>query len=240
MAELVRLQKFFSDSGILSRRAAEKEIAEGRVLVNGTPATLGMQIDPDSDLVEYKGRRIRPRGDKPHLYLMLHKPRGYVTTSHDEKGRKNVTSLCRDAGGRVYPIGRLDMDSEGLLLLSDDGDFTYHLTHPRHEIPKIYQVTLSTAPTKEHLAALSSPMELDGYRLRPVGIRLLSAEVLEMTLYEGRNRQIRRMCEAVGLRVTRLCRVAIGDLTLSNLPMGKWRHLTADEVDYLRTTRTEK
>ena len=237
MAEPIRLQKYFSDCGILSRRAAEAEILAGRVKVNGIPATLGDRVDPDTDLVEYKGKLVRPRQSKPYLYLMLHKPRGYVSTAKDEKGRKNVTDLTRGVGSRVYPVGRLDMDSEGLLLMTDDGAFANHLTHPRHEIPKIYHVTLSKAPTREQLSALSAPMELDGYQLQPVEIQQLSPNTLEMKLYEGRNRQIRRMCEAVDLKVTRLVRVAIGDLKLEPLPLGKWRHLTADEVAYLFPTK---
>ena len=233
MAELIRLQKYFTDCGVLSRRAAEAEIASGRVTVNGSVAQLGDRVDPESDIVEYRGKRILPRENKPYLYLMLHKPRGYVSTAKDEKGRKNVTDLTKSAGSRVYPVGRLDMDSEGLLLMTDDGAFANHLTHPRHEIPKIYHVTLSTPPTKEQIDNLSSPMELDGYRLQPVKVRKLSEDKLEMTLYEGRNRQIRRMCEAVDLKVTRLCRVAIGELKLEPLPLGKWRHLTQEEVSYL-------
>ena len=233
MAEPIRLQKFFTDSGVLSRRAAEAEILAGKVLVNGVPATLGDKVDPETDVVEYRGKRIRPRTSIPHRYLLLNKPRGYVTTLKDEKGRHTVTELVKGAGTRLYPIGRLDMDSEGLLLMTDDGELTNRLTHPRHEIPKIYHVTVSPVPSKEALAMLASPMELDGYRLLPVGIRPLSPDVLEMTLYEGRNRQIRRMCEAAGLRVRQLRRVAIGKLTLGDLPPGKWRELTADEVAYL-------
>ena len=233
MAEPIRLQKFFTDCGVLSRRAAEAEILAGKVLVNGTPATLGDKIDPDTDVVEYRGKRLRPRAALPHRYLMLNKPRGYVTTLKDEKGRHTVTELVRGAGTRLYPVGRLDMDSEGLLLMTDDGELTNRLTHPRHEIPKIYHVTVSPAPSPEILAALASPMELDGYRLLPIGVRPLSRDVLELTLYEGRNRQIRRMCDAVGLRVRQLRRVAIGKLTLGDLPLGKWRELTEDEVQYL-------
>jgi len=237
MAELVRLQKFFSDCGRLSRRAAEAEIVAGKVRVNGEIAALGDKIDPEADVVEYEGRRVLPRADKPHRYVMLNKPRGYVTTTKDEKGRRTVTELTRGVGGRIYPVGRLDMDSEGLLLLTDDGAFANHLTHPRHEIPKIYHVTLSPAPSDAQLAKLSSPMELDGYRLLPVECRRLSEDTLEMKLYEGRNRQIRRMCESVGLKVRRLQRVAIGNLTLDTLPLGKWRELTEAEVAYLMTER---
>lgn len=237
MSELIRLQKFFTDTGTLSRRAAEAEIEAGRVLVNGAVAKLGDKIDPDVDVVEYKGRILRPRKDKQYRYIMLHKPRGYVTTAKDEKGRKTVTDLTRAVGTRVYPVGRLDMDSEGLLLLTDDGEFANRLTHPRHEIPKIYHVTLSPPPTKEQLEALAAPMELDGYRLLPIGVRVLSESQLELTLYEGRNRQIRRMCEAVGLKVVRLCRKAIGDLKLEPLPIGKWRELTENEVAYLTSSK---
>ena len=233
MAEKIRLQKYFTDCGILSRRAAEGEILAGKIRVNGEIAHLGDKIDPDTDTVEYNGPPIRPRAQAPRLYLMLNKPRGYVTTAKDEKGRRTVTELTSDAGSRVYPVGRLDMDSEGLLLMTDDGEFANHLTHPRHEIPKIYHVTVSPVPTPQQLTALSLPMELDGYSLQPVGVRVLQEGVLEMTLYEGRNRQIRRMCHAVGLDVRRLRRIAIGSLQLGSLPSGKWRHLTLEEIQYL-------
>ncbi len=236
----MRLQKFFSDAGILSRRAAEAEIAKGLVKVNGVTATVGQSVDPKTDIIEYKGRRILPRTNTPRRYIMLNKPRGYVTTASDEKGRKTVLDLVRSLGTRVYPVGRLDMDSEGLLLLTDDGEFANHLTHPRHEIPKIYHVTLASPVTTAQLTALSSPMTLDGYELQPVTIHKLAPNVLEMHLYEGRNRQIRRMCEAADLRVTRLCRVAIGDLTLGTLEVGKWRNLTRAEVQYLFPNQTSK
>lgn len=234
MAELVRLQKYFSDCGVLSRRAAEAEIEAGRVRVNGAPAQLGDKIDPEQDRVEYNGKRVLPRADKPHRYILLNKPRGYVCTAKDEKGRRTVLDLLHGVNTRVYPIGRLDMDSEGLLLLTDDGDLTNKLTHPRHEIPKIYRVRVSPVPTKEQLKALTAPMELDGYRLLPVGVRQIDPSLLEMELYEGRNRQIRRMCEAVGLKVTALQRIAIGELSLGDQPVGKWRNLTEEEIAYLQ------
>lgn len=241
MKELVRLQKFFTDCGVLSRRAAEEEIAQGHVKVNGATAHIGDKINPESDVVEYRGKRLcRPAHAAP-LYLMLNKPRGIVSTAKDEKGRTTVLDLLKGVPTRVYPIGRLDMDSEGLLLLTNDGELTCRLTHPRHEIPKIYHVTVSPAPTKEQLRQLAAPMELDGYRLLPVGIRPLSANTIEMTLYEGRNRQIRRMCEQVRLKVTQLRRVAIGELQLGALPVGKWRTLTEQEVAYLSSAQpTEK
>ncbi len=240
MAEPIRLQKYFSDCGILSRRAAEAEILAGRVLVNGIPARLGDKVDPEADLVEYRGKAVLPRLDKPHYYVILNKPRGIVTTARDEKGRANVTDLVKIPNARLYPVGRLDMDSDGLLLLTDDGELTNQLTHPRHEIPKIYHVQISCAPTREQLNALSAPMELDGYRLLPVGVKLIGETLLEMELYEGRNRQIRRMCQAVGIKILRLTRVAIGKLTLGDLPSGKWRYLTDDEVNYLRHKKGEK
>jgi 23S rRNA pseudouridine2605 synthase len=241
MSELIRLQKYFSDCGVLSRRAAEAEILSGRVRINGVTAVLGDKIDPEKDIVEYRGKRILPREDKPHLYVMLHKPRGVVSTAKDEKGRRNVTDLVKISGARLYPIGRLDMDSDGLLLMTDDGELTNRLTHPRHEIPKIYHVTLSTAPTAEQLRMLRAPMELDGYRLLPVGVKVISEKVLEMELYEGRNRQIRRMCQAVGLRIGRLTRIRIGKLELGELAAGKWRYLTDDEVEYLyHAVKTKK
>ena len=241
MSEPIRLQKYFSDCGVLSRRAAEAEILSGRVLVNGATASLGDKIDPQKDIVEYRGKRILPREDKPHLYVMLHKPRGVVSTAKDEKGRRNVTELVKIPGARLYPIGRLDMDSDGLLLLTDDGELTNRLTHPRHEIPKIYHVTLSSKPSEDQLRVLRAPMELDGYRLLPVDVKVIADNVLEMELYEGRNRQIRRMCQAVGLGIRQLTRIRIGALELGDLPLGKWRHLTDDEVEYLyRSVKLKK
>ena len=229
----MRLQKFFSDCGVLSRRAAEAEIAAGKVKVNGTVAQIGDSINPEVDIVEYKGKRILPRTSEKRHYIMLNKPRGYVTTMQDEKGRPTVANLTAGVGTRVYPVGRLDMDSEGLLLLTDDSEFANQLTHPRHEIPKIYHVTLSKVLTKDEIAALRAPMELDGYRLQPVTVKKLAPDTIQMNLYEGRNRQIRRMCEAAGLKVIRLQRIAIGDLGLGDLPLGRWRELTPDEIPYL-------
>lgn len=237
MDKPVRLQKYLSDHGICSRRAAEAEILAGHVSVNGVPAKLGDRIDPNLDRVEYHGRLIR-KESPPKRYVMLNKPRGIVCTAKDEKGRRPVTDLV--PGSRLYPVGRLDMDSEGLLLLTDDGAFANHLTHPRHEIPKIYRVWLSCEPTAEQFTALSMPMKLDGHRLLPVEVRRCGARELQMTLYEGRNRQIRRMCAAVGLQVVRLRRIAIGQLKLGKLPSGCWRDLTKDEVAYLLGDRAKQ
>lgn len=232
MAVLIRIQKYCADCGVCSRRAVERAIVAGEVRVNGSPAVIGQKIDPACDVVEYRGHRVLPRSSPKH-YILLNKPRGIVCTAKDEKGRTPVTELVHIPDTRLYPVGRLDMDSEGLLLLTDDGNFADRLTHPHHEIPKIYEVTLKSPATAEQLAALTAPMELDGYSLRPIGLRSLSADRLEITLWEGRNRQIRRMCEQVGLKISRLCRVAIGKLTLGDLPLGKWRTLTPDEVAYL-------
>ncbi len=236
MAETVRIQKYCSDCGILSRRAAETEIAAGRILVNGQPAVIGQKIDPDADVVEYRGKRVLPARDG-FRYLLYHKPRGVVCTLHDEKGRRSVADEVQIPGVRVYPVGRLDLDSEGLLLLTSDGAFANRLTHPRHEIPKIYEVTFASPVTDAKLQILTAPMELDGYRLLPIGVRKLAPDKLEITLWEGRNRQIRRMCEAAELKITRLRRVAIGSLRLGDLPRGKWRDLTPAELEYLKESQ---
>ena len=238
--EKIKLQKFFSDMGIMSRRAAEVEISQGKVKVNGEVASLGDRIDPAADTVEYRGKRIVFR-EPEKIYVMLNKPRGYVTTLSDEKGRPTVTSLVKVGGARLYPIGRLDMDSDGLLLLTNDGDLTNTLTHPKHEIPKIYHVTVRGKVTPEDIRRLSSEMEIDGYNILPVKTEVIESDdkhsVLRMTLFEGRNRQIRKMCDTVGLVITRLSRVAIGSLELHDLPDGKWRFLSADEISYLKGNR---
>lgn len=239
--EPIKLQKYFTDCGVLSRRAAEEEIRLGRVIVNGERAELGMRIRPGVDRVEYKGKVLTP-GQEDRICILLNKPRGYVTTLSDEKGRPTVAELVRSLGRRVYPVGRLDMDSDGLLLLTDDGALANRLTHPRHEIPKIYHVTLRGRPTEAVLTALNQSMEIDGYPILPVQTTLLSHDpsrkesVLEMTLYEGRNRQIRKMCALQNLQILRLSRVAMGSLQLGDLSPGSWRRLTPEELAYLRGT----
>lgn len=224
----------------MSRRAAEEVIRQGKVLVNGIPAEPGLRIDPKTDIVEYEGKRLLPSGEEK-ICVLLNKPRGYLTTLSDDRGRRTVAELIADTGRRLYPVGRLDMDSDGLLLLTDDGELTHRLTHPRHEIPKIYRVTVRGAVTEEQLRSLGQAMILDGYTIQPVETHLLSKgdsrSVLEMRLYEGRNRQIRKMCDEVGLTVLRLSRIAIGELTLGAVPSGKWRLLTAEELAYLRGER---
>ena len=233
----VKLQKYFSDCEIMSRRAAEEEIKLGRVTVNGALATLGDRIDPDVDVVVYNGKRILPPNSEK-TYILLNKPRGIVTSLSDEKGRSTVIDLLSGLDTRVYPVGRLDMDSDGLLLLTNDGELTNRLTHPRHEIPKIYHVDIKGSVDAKALEKLSSPLVIDGYKIQPVKVRQIKATsaltTLEMTLFEGRNRQIRKMCALCDLKITRLTRVALGNITLGSLELGKWRFLTASEVEYLK------
>ena len=241
--EKIRISKYFTDCGIMSRRAAEEEIKLGRVSVNGRVAELGEKIDPDVDEVVFRGNVVKPQGDEK-ICVMLNKPRGIVCTASDEKGRRNVTELCRDVKGadgksvRLYPVGRLDMDSDGLLLLTNDGALANKLTHPRHSIPKIYYVTLKGKFEPQALAILGEPVELDGRLTMRVKVRYVGGDdgstVAEFELYEGRNRQIRRMCELHGVKILRLQRVAIGKLKLGELTEGKWRKLTPHEVEYLK------
>jgi len=233
-----RIQKYMSDCGIMSRRAAEREIAEGLVIVNGLPAEIGVKIDPSCDVVEYKGKKITRNRKDGYTYIMLNKPCGYVTTLSDEQGRHCVAELVKDAGVRVYPVGRLDMYSEGLLLLTDDGALTERLTHPKHEIPKIYHIKLKGEILPEQMKILTSPMIIDDYEIRPVGCSVVNRidgdTVLEMTLYEGRNRQIRKMCEQADLKILSLRRIAIGELKLGDLKRGEWRYLSKFQVEYLK------
>ena len=235
--EKIRLQKYFTDCGVLSRRAAEEEIKSGKVKVNGITAELGDKIDPEIDVIEYKGRRIMPRKEDKFVYILLNKPCGVVTSAKDEKGRICVTDLVK-CGTRVYPVGRLDLNSQGLILMTNDGELTNKLTHPRHEIPKIYEVDVVGKVTTEQLTILNSSMTVDGYVLLPVKTEFLAKDdkftTLRMTLFEGRNRQIRKMCEQVGLKVAKLTRVAIGSITLGNLQGGKWRYLTKEEIRMLK------
>ncbi len=226
-----RLQKILSARGLASRRAAEKMIEEGRVTVNGTVATLGQSADPDTDRIEVDGKPL-PTADSA-VYLMLHKPRGYVTTLSDEKGRKTAAELVAGCGVRVYPVGRLDMDSEGLLLFTNDGDFANLLMHPKHQVDKTY-LTWVQDYSEEALQRLKKPIELDGYRIRAPKVHVVKPGLMEITIHEGRNRQVRRMCEAAGMQVTRLKRVREGALSLGNLPLGTWRYLTPEEVSKLK------
>ena len=226
-----RIQKILSARGVASRRAAEKLIEDGRVTVNGIVAMLGQSADAELDDIRLDGVKI-PSGSE-YVYILLHKPRGYVTTLSDEKGRKNAAQLVADCGVRVYPVGRLDMDSEGLLLFTNDGDFANMLMHPKHEVEKTYLAWVDSF-SPEAVAALKKPIVLDGYRIHPPKVRVVKMGLLEITIHEGRNRQVRRMCQTAGMHVTRLKRIREGNLGLGDLPLGKWRYLTANEVDSLR------
>lgn len=233
----IKLQKYFTDCGIMSRRAAEEAIRKGRVTINGLVACEGQRMIPGVDSVALDGKEVLPAASGK-TYVLLNKPRGFVTTLSDEKGRRTVAELVSDISARIYPIGRLDMDSDGLLLLTDDGELANKLTHPKHNIPKIYRVTIAGRVGRTTVDALSAPMMIDGYKIRPVKTRLIqgsfTSSVLEMTLYEGRNRQIRKMCQTQQLKITRLCRVAIGIIRLGSLELGKWRYLTPEEIKYLK------
>ena len=235
-----RLQKILSGSGICSRRAAETYIMSGRVKVNGITAGLGDSADLEQDEILVDGRPLRKNGPRP-VYIMLNKPRGYVTTLSDEAGRKTVADLLEDVPERVYPVGRLDMHSEGLLILTNDGDLAHHLTHPSHEVYKEYLVKLS--PDEDNLPSpekpLSGVIELDGEKLLPAKCRLLakteSGYIMTIAIRQGKNRQIRRMCAKCGYTVNSLKRVSEGDVKLGELPSGRWRYLTEKEISYLKT-----
>jgi len=231
-----RIQKIIASRGVTSRRKAEEMICAGRVTCNGRVCLLGESADPDIDIILLDGKPLPSGGG--YTYIMLHKPRGFVTTLSDEKGRRNVAELVADCGQRVYPVGRLDMDSEGLLLLTNDGEFANHLMHPKHNVDKTYIVSVK-GYTTENLEQLSQPIMLDGYTIAKPLVRLLSSKEngearIEVVIHEGRNRQVRRMCANAGMQVTRLIRTAEGELSLGQLPRGKWRYLSDSEVALLR------
>ncbi len=239
--EKIRLQKYFTECGIMSRRAAEAEIEAGKVTVNGITAHLGDKVHPLADVVAYKGKILEyPHGE--HIYIMLHKPRGYLTSMTDDRGRKCVSELVSDVGARVYPIGRLDLNSEGLLLLTDDGELANVLTHPRHSVGKIYNVSFRGEITESKLQVLRDPMLIDGYKTKGAEVELVEKHdgggKLKITLHEGRNRQIRKMCEQVNLQVSRLCRVQIGEIRLGGLALGKWKFLDKTQIRYLKNIKT--
>ena len=234
MAE--RLQKIISSSGLMSRRAAEESIAAGRVSVNGETAQLGQKADPEKDRILVDGRALPATGGK--LYIMLNKPRGYVTTLKDEKGRKNVTQLVSELGERIYPVGRLDMYSEGLLVMTNDGDFANILMHPSHNMKKTYYTWVTGQDIGPKIEYLREPMVIDDYMLRPAEVDIVDlipgGALLSISIFEGRNRQVRKMCAQAGLKVTRLCRVSEGPLSLGELKCGKWRHLTEEEIQQIK------
>ena len=230
-----RIQKLISAAGLMSRRAAEEAIAAGRVEVNGEKAGLGDRADPAADHITVDGKEL-PRTEEK-LYLMLNKPRGYVTTLHDEKGRRNVTELMTGLDARVYPVGRLDMYSEGLLLLTNDGDFANRVMHPSHEVTKTYRTWVTGADIEKAVKTLRRPMEIDGAAVRAQGVDIEQSfpggALLNVRIGEGRNRQVRKMCEQAGLKVTRLVRVEEGGVELGNLKTGCWRKLTKTEITKL-------
>ncbi len=228
----IRLQKYMADNGIASRRKCEEMIEKGLVKVNGDRAHIGDKVDPKRDRVTVNGKKIAVQDKK--YYVLLHKPRGYVTTTHCELGRKCVADLVKDIDARIYPVGRLDRDSEGMLLMTNDGEFANAMTHPTHHVPKTYRVTVRPNITDEQINAFHTGIEIDGRMTAPAGLRVLERTegrvVCEVILYEGRNRQIRRMFEELGIEVARLKRTAVGSVKLGMLAPGKWRNLTEEEV----------
>lgn len=228
----VRLQKFLAESGVASRRKSEELIEQGKVKVNGKLAMIGDKINPKKDTVTVSGKKIIKT--KTFTYVLLHKPRGFITTMSDEMDRKCVAQLIKDVPARVYPVGRLDKDSEGMLLFTNDGEFANAMTHPTKHVPKTYRVTVRPGITDEQITALTTGIIIDDRMTAPATVRVITKEenrvVLEIILYEGRNRQIRKMCENVGLEVARLKRTAIGSIKLGMLKQGDWRELHEDEV----------
>ncbi len=232
IVEKSRLQKILASCGVASRRKAEKLIEAGRVTVNGKPAKLGDSAFPGRDKIALDGEELSVSGRK--YYLALHKPRGFVTTMRDERDRRCVAMLVEDLGERVYPVGRLDKDSEGLLLMTNDGEFANLVSHPGRHIAKTYRVTVRPTITEEQLTRIASGIEIDGRMTAPAKVRVLEQQpgrvVLEIILYEGRNREIRKMCETLGLEVARLKRTAVGPVRLGMLAQGKYRELTKEEI----------
>ena len=236
--EKIRLQKVWSDIGECARRKAEELIARGKVKVNGHPAEIGMKIDPRADLISVGGQNLAVPRKKSYRYLMMNKPRGYVTTVSDEQGRRCVMDLLEGVEERVYPVGRLDMNSEGLLLFTNDGSFANDMMHPSRHVTKTYRVTVRPDVTDEQTVALSEGVMIDGKRTAPAVVKVLTKEpgrvVMEIIIHEGRNRQVRKMCETVGLEVARLKRTSVGPLRLGMLKPGAVRDLTSEELKAIR------
>lgn len=234
-----RLQKFLAEAGVASRRKAEELIVAGKIKVNGKTVTeLGTKIDPRKDEITYLGKKISTKETK-HIYIMLHKPEGYVTTAKEQFGRPAVLDLIKGVEERIFPVGRLDYDTSGLLLLTNDGDLTYKLTHPKHDVDKTYIARIYGTPTETDLQKFRRGVFVDGKRTKPAKIQILEKGericTVEIIIHEGRNRQVRKMCEAIKHPVAQLKRVATGDLKLGDLPKGKFRHLTEKEVKYLKS-----
>lgn len=236
MEKDVVLQKYLSMCGVASRRKSQELISQGKVKINGHVAELGSRVVVGEDIVTVSGEKIAYDSSEKY-YIMLNKPRGYITTMNDERGRKCTADLVKDIPARVFPIGRLDKDSEGLLIFTNDGDFANKLIHPSHDIWKTYRVTVKPSISEEQLTNLCIGPEIDGKPTTPAKVEVVSEEngrvVLEISIKEGRNRQIRKMCEMVGLEVARLKRKSIGNLKLGMLGVGKWRKLTSEEIKSL-------
>ena len=233
--ENIRLQKYLAECGVASRRKSEELISGGKVKVNGKTAVIGDKVDPKRDRVSVFGKKIK--SVEKTVYIMLNKPRGYITTMKDEHDRKCVSELVKDIGVRIYPVGRLDRESEGLLIMTNDGDFANSLTHPSKHIAKTYRVTIRPGITKQQLKSFSEGIEIDGKTTLPADIKVIEEQenrtVVQVTIYEGRNRQIRKMFDFMGIEVARLKRVKVGSLKLGMLKQGDYRELTPEEVDSL-------
>lgn len=234
--EEIRLQKYLAEAGVASRRKCEEFIQKGRVKINGNVATLGEKVNPEIDKVEFDNKEIGKIEE--HVYILLNKPIGYVTTAKEQFGRDSVLDLVK-VKQRIVPVGRLDMYTSGALLLSNDGDFIYKVTHPKHEVDKTYTVTLKGIVTNEDVQKLKNGVEIEDYVTKPAQVKILKTDEeknisrLAITIHEGKNRQVRKMCEAIGKKVQALHRTKIGNIEVKELKLGTWRYLRPDEVEYL-------
>lgn len=237
----IRIQKYLSSNGVASRRKSEEMILEGLVKINDKVAEIGDKITPGIDKVYVSNKRIDNNVEKKR-YIVINKPRGYITTMNDEKGRKCVAQLFPEVEERIYPVGRLDKESEGMLIMTNDGDFANGIMHPSNHIKKTYRVTIKSKLTDNKLAKLCSGVRIDGYTTAPATVRVITEEdvrtVMEITICEGKNRQVRKMCEALCLEISRLKRVSVGGIRIGGLPVGKWRDLKNDEVEMLKRAGT--
>lgn len=237
--EPIRISKYFTDCGVMSRRSADAAVENGEVKVNGTIAVLGQKVIPGVDVVTWRGKKITPPATSEKMTVMLNKPRGYLTTLSDDKGRHTVAELIADAGVRLYPVGRLDMDSDGLLILTNDGELANQLSHPSHNVDKVYLAYVDGHVTAEQMTGMTTPIEIDGKMTSPARVRKAAYNqvetALEVTIHDGRNRQVRRLCEREGLHVRKLTRVAEGNLLLGDLEEGKWRRLSDKEIRKIKS-----
>ena len=235
--EEIRLQKYLAEAGIASRRKCEEYILQGRVKVNNNIAKLGIKINPETDIVLFDDKKIENKEEL--VYILLNKPIGYVTTSKDQFSRDSVLDLVK-VKQRIVPVGRLDMYTSGALLLSNDGDFVYRITHPKHEIDKTYTVTVKGIVTDEEVQMLRDGVQIEDYITKPAKVKILKTDIeknisrLEIIIHEGKNRQVRKMCEAVGRKVQALHRSKIGNIGVKDLKLGTWRYLTSKEIQYLK------